>query len=321
MGNARGEMSRKGAPRSGGGDLSEESSRGGQVAAAVAQHLLPILPHSRTRAVWSGVLLLVLGYEVLLLPFKLVFVGNVVDVGLACMDVLADVVMLLDFAARSVLAYTENGQLIDDIKQIRRRFMKRTKLIPLAISALPFSLLLPLWPLCDARVIAAIRALRFVRGIPHMVSRSHIDRQQPSNLEELLRQMRSSAFDLQFAMNKLAPLLTIYILCVHYVACGYWAVVMALLPPDLPDGHVLGPGGPSWSNQTNDLLNAARAISGARDSEWLPSNYYLRCVTHQPPHPAVLRQPQSTSACVSPSPTDHTWLCRCRVHTITAQVG
>lgn len=261
----------------GGGEQSTLSSANGSTKLHWCQRMgLPILPHSRTRALWSGVLLVTLGYEVLLFPFKVVFVGNVIDMGLTVVDVFADVVMVLDLAARSVLAYTENGQLIDDMKQIRKRFKEKKKLIPFIISALPFSALLPLWPLCDARIIQTIRALRFVRFIPHLLWRSPIDRQQPSNLEELLLQVRSSAFDLQFAMNKLAPLLTMYVLCVHYVACGYWAVVMDVVPPDAPGGEILGPEGPTWSNQTIAMLVASRAASGAIDSSWLPSDYYLK---------------------------------------------
>lgn len=151
---------------------------------------IPILPHSRTRAVWAGLLLIFLTYDLLSLPFKLVFIGNYVDSGICALDVMSDLVIIADLIARSVLAFSEDGRLIDDVKLIRKRYFVRWRFIPLCISAVPTSMFLPLYPLIDARILQSLRVLRVVRRF----SGSHDahSRQQPSNLEELLRQVRLS---------------------------------------------------------------------------------------------------------------------------------
>jgi len=225
---------------------------------------IPILPHSRTRAVWAGLLLIFLTYDLLSLPFKLVFIGNYVDSGICALDVMSDLVIIADLIARSVLAFSEDGRLIDDVKLIRKRYFVRWRFIPLCISAVPTSMFLPLYPLIDARILQSLRVLRVVRRF----SGSHDahSRQQPSNLEELLRQIRTSEFDLQFAINKLAPLLAMYIVCVHYVACGYWMVVTGVLKP----GNVNDAQIPTWVGD-----NATAIAQVIDDSRWLPDENYL----------------------------------------------
>lgn len=232
-------------------------------------YLTPILPHSKARAVWAGFLLLTLAYETLALPFKLVFVGNYIDGGLTALDILADLVLVLDVLGRRYLAYTEDGRLITDLGKIRKRLMRRRTLVPLLCSAFPCSVLLPLWPLVDARFIQLLRITRALRLVPYLLYKDAIQNQQPSNLEELLRTMRTSAFDLQFALTKLAPLLTMYIVCVHYVACGYWAVVHVVVPPDHATLSGIS-GGPGWANQSSASIMAL--MNG---SMWLPDAQYL----------------------------------------------
>ena len=68
------------------------------------------------------------------------------------------------------------------------------------LGSVPLSPLLAAWPAVDARVLQAprfsrlLRLLWWVRATDHEVA---VERQQPSNLEELLREMRRSPFDLQ----------------------------------------------------------------------------------------------------------------------------
>ena len=233
--------------------------------------LIPIQPHSRTRAVWALLTLCSLAYESLALPFKIVFVGNTIDSGLTALDVLSDIVLILDILLRRYLAYTEDGRLIEDLKQLKLRWRRKKTLVPLCISAFPCSVFLAIWPLCDARILQSIRLIRAGRLVPHLFFRDSVQRQQPSNLEELMRTMRYSAFDLQFAMTKLAPLLTMYIMCVHYVACGYWAIVHIITPPDSGVDGILTPLGPLWGNQSIPSLDIKIG-----ESKWLPESAYLK---------------------------------------------
>ena len=66
------------------------------------------------------------------------------------LDVIADIILILDVAARSVLAYTEDGRLIDDLKVIRKRYFVKWRFIPLVIGALPASIFLPLYAVTNA---------------------------------------------------------------------------------------------------------------------------------------------------------------------------
>ncbi len=227
---------------------------------------IPILPHSSTRALWAGLVLGALSYDLLSLPFKLVFVANFLDTGLTVLDVLSDLIIIADLGARSVLAYTEDGRLIEDMKLIRKRYLARWRFVPMCISAFPTCIFLPLYPLVDARILQAIRVLRIARLVPNVLGLDQHSRQQPTNLEELLMQVRSSEFDLQFAINRLAPLLAMYIVCVHYVACGYWIVVMGELTP----GNINERAIPSWNG-----MNATEIATEIRGSRWLPNQNYL----------------------------------------------
>ena len=162
---------------------------------------------------------------------------------------------------------------------IRARFRRRRFLAPLIASSFPCSMLLSLWPLVDARILQLFRVTRVLRAIPAVLGYTDsVQRQQPSSLEELFMQARKSAFDLQFAVNRLVPLLAMYLLCVHYVGCLYWATVGVIVPADAPaaDG-TYGPEGPVWINQTLAQLNANIA-----NSEW------LRGAVPQRQHPLVL---------------------------------
>jgi CRP-like cAMP-binding protein len=241
--------------------MSTRASKDGESLALFGVLPIPIQPHSRVRAIWSLCLILALGWDVFSVPFKIVFVGNFVDTGIVVLDVFADIVVIVDLALRSVLAFTEDGRNINDLKQIRKRFREKRRLIPMAISAVPASIFLPLWPLVDARGVQCIRLLRLARLYPMFFLNDSITRQQPSNLEELLRQVRHSAFDLQFAVNKLAPLLALYLVCVHYVGCAYWAAISAQLPPSNWDQKEI----PSWIANNNTALTEMVGIS-----RWLP---------------------------------------------------
>jgi CRP-like cAMP-binding protein len=203
--------------------------------------------------------------------------------------------MAIDVALRRYLAYTEDGRLILDLGKIRKRLMRKHTLVPLLCSAFPCSVLLPLWPLVDARLLQALRAVRVIRLAPYLLYPDPVQKQQPSNLEELLRTVRSSAFDLQFSLTKLAPLLGFYLGCVHYVACAYWAVVHVVVPTDeavayaaaaaaaasasgngsAPSLVMLGGDAastsPVWTNQSLVALKARIGIS-----KWLPDAAYLK---------------------------------------------
>lgn len=257
-------------------DIDNSSAAGGSLRGALRRNLLPRLPvrpHSHTRAVWAALYLGALSYEAFSLPFKVVFFSNRVDAGATIMDALCDAFFLLDIFLRANLAYTEDGRVITDRKMIRARFRRRRFLAPLIASSFPCSMLLSLWPLVDARILQLFRVTRVLRAIPAVLGYTDsVQRQQPSSLEELFMQARKSAFDLQFALNRLVPLLAMYFLCVHYVGCLYWATVGIVVPADAPaaDG-TYGPEGPVWFNQTLAQLNANIA-----NSEWLPEAQYLR---------------------------------------------
>ena len=69
------------------------------------------------------------------------------------------------------------------------------------------SIFLPIWPFADARVLQSLRALRLVRLWPWLRA-DVVTRQQPSDLDELLRTVRTSAFELQSDENIFEPTLS-----------------------------------------------------------------------------------------------------------------
>ena len=74
---------------------------------------------------------------------------------------------------------------------------------PNLLTSLPFTILLAAWPHADARALQAARVVRLLRLLPflHLWS-DRTAREQPSNLDELLRLLRRSTFDLQYALSK-----------------------------------------------------------------------------------------------------------------------
>jgi len=119
-------------------------------------------------------------------------------------------------------------------------------------------------------------------------------KQQPSGLDELLRLVRSSPFDLQYTSHQLLPLLGAYCVLAHYVACGYWAVVLEAVPPFISDYGVtylpLGRVG-NVTEGLSDLGLNASAVQGnyiqpwtdigrvealVENSEWMPGTAYLQ---------------------------------------------
>ena len=223
-----------------------------------------VFPNSRIRAVWAGFLMACLLYEAWALPFKLVFVGDTLDRAACVFDALSDAALLADCLLRFRLAYVVDGRVIAHRHLITRRYL-RGAFAPTLITALPFSLLLTCWPYTDARVLQAPRLVRLLRLLPWLMRRGDsVARQQPSDLDELLRMLRRSPFDLQYAPSRLLPLLAVYATLLHLCACCFWGVVMAVVPPNDDDGP------PGWSEDREAALGAE--IGG---SEWLPSAAYL----------------------------------------------
>lgn len=222
-----------------------------------------ISPNSRLRAAWAALLMACLLYEAAALPFKLVFIGNALD-PLACgLDVLSDVAMCVDCLMRFRLAYLTDGRTVTERSTITKRYLHgafgRT-----AVTAFPFTLLMIGWPRADARALQAVRIVRLSRLAPWFLRSDAIAREQPSNLDELLRILRRSPFDLQYALSKLLPLVVIYGLLVHACACCYWAVVMAVAPPAADRRS------PAWHPSDQPALESV-----LQDSEWMPTAPYL----------------------------------------------
>ena len=284
---------------------------------------LLIYPNSRLSSFWSVLLYFSLSYDVMLLPVKLVFVGNQIDATLMALDVLVDLLLLLDTFLQFRLAFTVDGRLITDLREIRRRYLyssksrasshqmqsngriefsckallRRGAFLPTLVSSFPASLLCMLSLAgADARALQTCRLIRCVRLVP-MLRADAITRQQPSGLDELLRLMRRSPYDLMYTAHKLLPLLSAYLVLSHYVACGYWAVVLVVVPPHESDYGVLympasvsGDKGAELSfalaagNATLDptgsfylpWANLQRISEILQDSEWLPTAPYLQ---------------------------------------------
>ena len=168
-----------------------------------------VQPWSRPRAAWGALLLVALNYEALVLPVKLVFVGDQLQATLVVLDIVCDVVLFCDVWVRFRFAILDDGRLLTDRKLLRERYFK-LGFIPHLLGSLPLSPLLIAWPACDARALQMPRISRTARLL-WWLRASHadaiIERQQPSNLEELLRQMRSNPFDLQvsFPLQRSSP--------------------------------------------------------------------------------------------------------------------
>ena len=122
-----------------------------------------IHPNSNMRAVWAGALMLSLGYEVLSLPFKIVFVReNLYGLSIVC-DCFSDLVIIADVIAKFLLAYHSQGSLVDDRTKIRDRYIA-LGFYPNVISAFPCTLLQPLqFAGVSVRALQMLRALRLVR--------------------------------------------------------------------------------------------------------------------------------------------------------------
>ena len=88
---------------------------------------LLVYPNSTLRSLWSILLYFSLSYDVMLLPVKLVFVGNQIDASLMALDVLVDILLLLDTFLQFRLAFTVDGRLITDLREIRRRYLYSSK--------------------------------------------------------------------------------------------------------------------------------------------------------------------------------------------------
>lgn len=222
-----------------------------------------VLPKSTTRAAWSFLLLVALTYEMIAFPVKLTFVGDRLVAGFVVLDAIADLVLLCDVWLRFRLAILEDGQLIRT--GLSKRY-RRLRFWPNLLGSLPLSPLLLAWPAADARWLQAARVSRLLRLLWWVRASDHdvlTERQQPTNLEELLRVFRTSQFDIQFASANLLPLLFIYGCLAHYVACAYWGIVLSEVPQNdatswLPDPAPL-------PLRTNETL-----------SEWMPTEQLLK---------------------------------------------
>ena len=287
---------------------------GGSVVADKAVNRWIITPNSSIRAIWSLLAYLALAYDLFTLPFKLVFIGDSLDPHLLVFDVLSDFLLLLDTALQFMLAFHINGRLITEPKAIRNRYLNGSwvaphaalstrftrfhgllygAFLPTALSSIPWTILMGLYPAIDARILQLPRLFRLLRVIP-VLRADVVAQEQPTGLDELLRLTRASPFDMQYTIKKLLPLAGAYIILAHYFACGYFAVVLAVVPPyeqdfgklflpvsdvKMPDrqsiygtsalGLNLTSGTiPPWSNRT-------RVESLVSTSEWLPSVIYL----------------------------------------------
>jgi CRP-like cAMP-binding protein len=215
-----------------------------------------IYPNSRLRALWTALVYLSISYDVILFPVKLVFVGNRINATLTALDVFFDLLLLADTFLQFRLAYTVDGRIVTNPKEIRRRYLYGSRsraashqvmssrvefscralalrgcFLPTLVSSFPASILCPLHLAgADARYLQAFRSLRVLRMIPFLRT-DPVTRQQPSGLDELLRLMRHSPYDLMYTAHRLLPLLAAYFVLAHYVACGYWAVVSIIVPP------------------------------------------------------------------------------------------
>ena len=287
--NANGDGGATGAGRGHGADDNNRKStmqRSALPTAAAGSKCQPILlPGSRPHALWSCLLLLALCYDAIALPAKLSFIGDSLSVGLCVLDVFADIVLFVDVWLRFRLAALIDGQLVFQRRSIRKRYL-RVGFLPNLIGSVPLSPLLLAWPSADARVLQAPRVLRLARllwRIRASAAEAQIQRQQPTNLEELLRVFRGSRFDLQFAYKNLLPLLALYGALAHYVACAYWSVVLSQLPgsggasawiADLPLATTSGVSTTTSGDGTT--LYEELTLRLAADEEWLPTEQLLR---------------------------------------------
>ena len=225
-----------------------------------------IKPFTGRRAMWAALLLAALIYDAFMLPVKLVFIGNQLVTSAIYLDAIADLVYIADVVLRFHLAVLVDGRLILDPKVFRKHY-RAVGFRWNVVGSIPFTILLAAYPYVDARWLHLPRILRAARLFWWLRASSNstlIERQQPSNLQELLRLMRRSNFDLQFATSNLIPLMFLYVALAHYFACAYWAVVCIQLPWNVE--HDLG-----WD--PNVPLTPA---AGYHFSEWLPSEVLLQ---------------------------------------------
>ena len=275
-----------------------------------------IEPATRARALWALLLYVALIYDVFMFPVKLVFVGNQIHASLMAFDVLFDLLLLVDCFLHFRLCFYIDGRLITDVREIRWRYLygehsnmriqqqafrgnwkQRTRrallfgaFAPTFLSAFPCCLLAVFWPLADARSLQTARLVRLVRLLP-IIRGDNVFRQQPNGLDELMRVVRRHSFDLQYTAQQLLPLLAAYALLAHYVACGYWAVVMTAVPPHVIDVGIMYV--PTDSTHYGDLsslnvshagaggvlgpwLDDARVVELVGDGEWIPTLPYLQ---------------------------------------------
>ena len=199
---------------------------GGHAMARKVESGFSVQPFTNRRAMWAALLLAALIYDAFILPVKLVFVGNRLYMALIALDACADVVYIADVVLRFHLAVLIDGRLVLDPKVIRKRY-REVGFRWDVVGSVPFSILLAAWPYVDARWLQVPRVLRAARlfwWLRASSTNTLIERQQPSNLEELLRLMRRS-FGLQFATSNLIPLIFLYVALAHYFACFYWGIV------------------------------------------------------------------------------------------------
>ena len=176
------------------------------------------------------------------------------------------------------------------LRQRTRRAVLFGAFVPTLLSAFPCCLLAAFWPLADARSLQASRLVRLVRLIPS-IRGDAVARQQPNGLDELMRAVRRHSFDLQYTAQQLLPLLAAYVFLAHYVACGYWAVVMTLVPPHVQDFgvHYVDIAASHYGNlSAADLsqvgadgllrpwLDTPRVTALVGDGEWLNTVQYLQ---------------------------------------------
>lgn len=172
-----------------------------------------IYPDNRWKHAWDGIILFAVTFAAIEVPLRLVF-GYTAEGWIFVADSLLAAIFLVDVVLQFYTVQSEQGRLIVDRSEVRRRYMK-SWFVPDFLAALPFDLIFLLAGPLGLPALLAQRISRLVRMVRVL---------RLFHLAGILRTIQRQS-TLHPGLLRMSILAYWILMAAHWVSCGWLAIV------------------------------------------------------------------------------------------------
>ena len=172
---------------------------------SLAKHLseLVIYPNSKFGTIWRYLITLLNFYNIMIVPFRIVFAPDLVSPPLLVIDYVGDVLFLADIYVNFHLAFSRAGFIVSTLSDIQDNYLSTT--FPLhVVASLPLDLLMIAFGMTPALRVPRLLRLRDIHGFLF---------QDTTSMEEK---------PWVTLIKKVGTLLLVFFVGAHFVACLYF---------------------------------------------------------------------------------------------------